>query len=199
MVTSATAVRLLVEEFARVGRDAKTVFGSLSLAAVGEKTARALAEYAPGQSQIVVPPVSNSVALGKLLAERLAHQPLTKLVLCRGLEADAQLPMLLAGTELSCYSIYRTGAPTLFESEIAALQLALAVSGPPLTILVSSLAIGRNLLDQVRRHLPGAVERLLDSRVIAIGPGTATGLRALGFTKVETAPAQSVEAMIAIL
>ena len=200
VVTSATAVRLLVEEFARTGHNAETILGSLSLAAVGERTARALARCAPTQSPILVPPVSNSVALGELLAATLAHhQPPTKLVLCRGVDADAQLPQLLAGMDLSCYSIYRTGVPLLHEHEVAALQLALADSDSPLTILVGSLATGGNLLELVKRYVPAGVERLLATRIIAIGQGTASGLATLGFVQVEAPPTQSLEAMVALI
>lgn len=199
VVTSATAVRLLAEEFTRQGFDAGAILGSKMLAAVGEKTARALALHAPEHAAILVPERSNSVALGELLVARIRGGSPARVVLCRGLDADPLLPQLLTEVELSEFAIYQGSNPTLTAHEISELHRALALPSGQLAILVTSLATGGNLLAQVRQHAPAAEAVLLSSRVIAIGPGTSEGLRALGFSKVETPAQQSIEAMIAML
>lgn len=200
VVTSATAVRLLAAEFVHRGHTPETVFGKLKLAAVGEKTARALRGYLSPEHTIVTPTVSNSGALAELLVPALLPLPTTAVV-CRGIDADEQLPrrLLDAGATVLCFSIYRTDTPVLTATEIAALRGGVSDPSHPPTILVSSAITGRNLLEQTKQHAPEAVGVLLASRVIAIGPGTATALVGLGFRWVETAAAQSTEAMLELL
>ncbi len=201
IVTSVNAVELLNDGLTeRVGGErAREIFASLKLAAVGPRTGAALQKMGGGAAGLLLPMQSDSAALGDALVERLRNESACCVALCRGEAASSELPERLAALphQIVSLSIYRAVRPNLTVHEREALRS--AVSYDTLTILATSAAATANFLAHAEEWVPESTQRLLAARVIAIGPGTASAVRSLGFSSVEVSAEATAESMVELL
>lgn len=187
VVTSANAVRVIVERMAALGLP-EQYFQRLRCAAVGRATADALRE--PGFTVEVVPERYDGNALADALKDRVSGQ---RVLLVRAAAARDAVPEALtaAGASVTIADAYRTVVP-----EDASRRAREIFSGEPLpdAIVFTSGSTVSHLLNVLRTaSLP------LPSQVacVSIGPVTSAALRDAGLMVAAEAETASLDALIA--
>jgi uroporphyrinogen III methyltransferase / synthase len=177
-LTSPNGVRLLFEQMAANGLDARALSGA-RVAAIGPGTAAALRER--GLIADVVP--ERFVAEG--LVEALAGVPVTRALVARAAEARDVLPDALRarGAEVDVMALYETVAETLSEPQLAAL------AGADYVTFTSSSTV-RFLFDAIA---DGARPR---GRLVSIGPVTSATLRERGLEPDVEAVRHDIEGVV---
>jgi uroporphyrinogen III methyltransferase/synthase len=167
-VTSANGVAALFERLEAGGRDARAL-AQARIAAVGNGTARALAEH--GIRADILP--ERSVA--ESLVEALSDVPATRALVARGRDAREVLPDALRarGIEVDVLALYETIAEPLSER---ALELARSAD----YITFTSASTVRFFMEAVGgdRHADAPLSPA--TRVVSIGPVTSQTLREHG-------------------
>jgi len=180
-LTSANSVELLFERIEAAGLDARALAGS-TVAAIGQGTARALAEH--GIAADIVP--ERAVAEG-LVAE-LEGRSFATALLARAEEGRDVIPEALAamGCETTVEVLYRTVAEPLDEAQVAAVEGATHIT-------FTSASTVRNLIAAL-----GGPDRLARStaRLASIGPITSSELRGHGLEPDLEAERHDIDGMI---
>ena len=181
-LTSPNGVRLLFDQLAASGRDARSLAG-MAVAAIGPGTARALREH--GVIADIVP--ERFVAEG--LVEALAHTPVRHVLLARAAEARDVLPAALAqrGAEVDVLELYDTQAEALSEQQLEGVRQADYVT-------FTSSSTVRFLLQAL-----GDADALARTRLVSIGPVTSQTLRERGLEPHVEATQHDIEGLIAAL
>jgi len=179
-LTSPNGVRLLFEQLAAAGRDARALAGT-KVAVIGPGTARALADR--GIRADVVP----ERFVAESLVEALQQMPVERALIVRAARARDVLPEALRarGAHVDVLALYETVAEPLSEQTLAAARAADYIT------FTSSSTVGFLL------HAAGGEVGLGPStRVVSIGPVTSTALREGGLTPDVEAERHDIDGVI---
>ncbi len=183
-LTSTNAVDLLFRRLAAAGLDSRSLSG-ISVAAIGQGTARALASH--GIKADIVP--ERAVAEG--LIESLEGHSFQRVLIARAEDARDLLPDALRerGCEVEIEVLYRTVTEDLSETEVEAVATADAIT-------FTSASTVRNLIAAL-----GGAQRLAGGspRLISIGPITSEELRAHGLEPSVEATRHDIDGLIEAL
>jgi uroporphyrinogen III methyltransferase/synthase len=162
-LTSPNGVRLLFDQLAQDGGDARALAG-LTVAAIGPGTARALNERG------VVADIVPERFVAEALVEALAQTPVRHALVARAAQARDVLPGALAerGAQVDVLELYETRAEVLSEEQLEAVRQADYVT-------FTSSSTVRFLLEKL-----GGGEALARARLVSIGPVTSQTLREHG-------------------
>ena len=192
LLTSANAVRALIERSKSLGRDVLSSFGAIRIAAVGPVTAEAARRAGLSVSHVAAK--HQGVALAEEFAAELARK---RILLPRSNLASSELPDALRrlGAQVTEVIAYRT-----FAGEPEGEGQSQFLSSHFEAILFFSPSAVRNFLNwdegkggQVLRSISDLSHRIA---VVAIGPVTASALRDAGLRNIVQASDPTVPAVI---
>jgi uroporphyrinogen III methyltransferase/synthase len=180
--TSPNGVRILFDELAAQGRDARALAG-VTVAAIGPGTAAGLRDR--GVIADVVP--ERFVAEG--LVEALAHRPVKRALVARAAGARDVLPDALSerGAEVEVLALYDTQAEPLTQDQLQ------RVAGADYVTFTSSSTVTFLL------HALGGTAALAGPRLVSIGPVTSRTLLDHGLEPHVEARRHDIEGLIAAL
>jgi uroporphyrinogen III methyltransferase/synthase len=185
--TSANGVRGFFDRLFARGRDVRDL-GGVKLAAIGPKTAEALAEYRLVAD--VVPPAFIAESLAADLSPRVAGQ---RVLLARANRGRAVLPDALAGVAAEVVQV--TAYEQADRVDPDAEPLAALRRGEIGFVTLSSSNSARALLGAFDETIRGRVERG-EVKLVAISPETGRVVRELGYPVAAEATAYTADGLI---
>jgi uroporphyrinogen III methyltransferase / synthase len=179
-LTSPNGVRLLFEQLAGAGRDARALAG-IKVAVIGPGTGRALADH--GIRADIVP----ERFVAESLVEALAGVPVTRALIVRARAARDVLPEALRarGAQVDVLALYETVAEPLAEQTLAAARAADYIT------FTSSSTVSFFL-----RAADGEAGLAPSTRIVSIGPVTTSALLEAGLTPDVEAERHDIDGVI---
>jgi len=181
----------LAAEGAERGEGVASRLAKVRIAAVGRKTAEAVARW--GLAVDLVPGEATGAALARELGERLAYKP-ARILLARAREGGEEITAILRGrgAEVVDLPVYRTVAAEPSDADVA------AVRGEFDAILFASGSAVRAFAALAAREpeIATAADR---AAVVCIGPSTAEAARSLGLRVAVTADEHTSDGLLRAL